>query len=398
MISFEAAQSAIRRLPCECGTEVIPLSAIHRHVLGQDIHATMASPHFDNSAMDGFACRGSDVKPGAVLHIANMILAGDAPASINSASGPSCIAIMTGAQIPAGFDSVIPVECTNRMSPTAIQLRDSAQPFRHIRRRGEDIEPGRVLYTPGQLLTPEATMIAANFGYSELRVRKKPRVLVLSTGNELRQPGEPLVGSQIYNSTQHFLRVALSEVGIGNAQFATTRDDPDAAKALIEDFRQRSEPGDSSLVISTGAVSMGVSDFVPDLARSLGFEVIFHGVKIRPGKPLFLAKSPGIVWLGLPGNPISSAVGWHFFALPVLRQLLGQPEEPAKIAKLSSDVSKPSGLTCLFRGIVSNGHACVLAGQGSAQFLATTAANAYIVLPEAESTVPAGIHVEVRYT
>ncbi len=398
MISYAAAQSAIRQLPCECETEVIPLAAVHRHILGQDIRATMPSPSFDNSAMDGFACRGADVKPGAILNITDLILAGDKPASINSTRSATCIAIMTGALVPAEFDSVIPVECTDRIDSTTIQLRDSAQPFRHIRRRGEDIETGRVLYMPGQVLTPEATMIAANFGYGELRVRKFPRVLVLSTGNELRQPGESLQGGAIYNSTQYFLRVALAEAGITNSQFATTRDDPEATTAIIEKFQRGHGEGDASLIISTGAVSMGISDFVPDLAQSLGFEVIFHGVKIRPGKPIFLANAPGFVWLGLPGNPISTAVGWHFFARSVLRQMLGQAEEQSRIARLSSDVSKPAGLTCLFRGAVSDGKANVLAGQGSAQFLATTAANAYIVLPEAESTVPAGIEVEVRYT
>jgi molybdopterin molybdotransferase len=215
-------------------------------------------------------------------------------------------------------------------------------------------------------------------------------VVVLSTGDELVEPGEPLPMGAIYNSSKTFLLASLASVGL-EASAHVVPDDEELAARFVGDLLADERP---TLVLSTGAVSAGERDFVPGLAQRLGLEAQFHQVAIRPGKPVFLAQRGPLVWLGLPGNPISTAVGWHFFARPLLQTIAGVAPAPQTQLTLANDVQKPEGLRCFFRAEVTGGRAWVAKRQGSAHFGASVNAGAYVVLPEGRGRFPAETRVE----
>ena len=396
MISYSEALRNISQLRIASHTCNTDLNHCLNQVLAEDIFAPEASPRFDNSAMDGIACHGEDVKQGAKLKLLQTKLAGDATQIDEQSLKPgTAIRIMTGAAVPGCYNSVIPIELVEIIEDDIAHLQPGVEPLRHIRKKGEDISAGDRLWRAGHRVTPETIMIAANFGMTCLPLKRFPKVLIISTGNELTEPGHALTANSIYNSSKFFLRSALRAEGLEEAEFLHIRDDLAAAQNILNPYLQDSEA--PTLIISTGAVSMGVSDFIPEFVRQAGFEIRFHKVKIRPGKPVLLAQKRNLVWLGLPGNPISTAVGWHFFAKPIISTIMSTEDKKPLFTVTSAAIKKPGGLTCFYRARADGHMAELLNGQGSAQFLASTQANAYIVLPEEPNSLPAGYKVETHY-
>lgn len=396
MISYQEALSRIKTLKINTSSKQTPLAECLNQVLATDVYASDSSPRFDNSAMDGIACRSDDVISGARLKVLETQLAGDEQHRDSWTPGSgTAIRVMTGAAVPQCYDSVVPVEQIELQADGTAIIGNGAEPHRHIRRAGEDIQKGDRLWTKGHCITPETIMIAANFGMTHLPVQTYPRVVVISTGNEIRELGEPLSSSSIYNSSKYFLESALRDSGFTDITCLQVRDDHQDAHDKINDYLVDADT--PTLFISTGAVSMGVTDFIPDFIKKSGFEVLFHKVKIRPGKPVLVAQKRNLIWLGLPGNPISTAVGWHFFAKPIIRTIMDSPERSPVFTETSSSMKKPPGLTCFYRAAVKDEKSTLLNGQGSAQFLASTQANAYIVLPEEPDSVEAGKRVETYY-
>lgn len=397
MITYGDAISIIRTVSLPLGSEVVPLVESLGRRLAADLVAKVPSPPFTNSAMDGFAVRRSDpsLSSGIPLAILGTRIAGAVALQppLPDRLG-TCARIMTGAALPSWADTVIPVENADVSSGQDLVTFRDLHRFAtgaHIRRVGEDAGANSVVLKAGTLISPEHVMMAAAFGAQTMTVTALPRIHLVSTGDELAEPGSNLPEGMIYNSSKYFLMAATRTLGRA-AQITQIKDDVHAAMTT---FRGLLEDGYPSLLITTGAVSAGTTDFVPTVARDLGFRLLFHKVAIRPGKPIFLAsRADGSIWLGLPGNPISTCVGWYFFARPLLAFLGIAPEAKRSTVRLMNTVTKPKGLRCFFRANLSEVGALVLPRQGSSDLTTSATSTAYLDLPEDLDCVPVDARVE----
>lgn len=266
-------------------------------------------PSFRNSAMDGFAVcaaqlvSASEQSP-VTLKIQAAIAAGDV-ASIGQAE--TAVQIMTGAIVPEPYDAIVPVELVT-VSGDAVTFTKPARIGDHVRHPGEDVTKGQSVLRRGEAITPEAIMLLSALGVTEVAVAQIPRLHIISTGNEITDDYSlPLQGSQIYNSNAPYLLAVAQQQGLEVQYEGIVRDEPD----LFE--RKIAAIGEPAIIISTGAVSKGVWDFIPESLKNLGATIHFHRVNIRPGKPVLFATLPnGSFYFGLPGNPISAAIGFTF--------------------------------------------------------------------------------------
>jgi molybdopterin molybdotransferase len=384
MISYVEAKKIIESQKIDAPIVELPLDQATGHVLAEALNASVASPAFTNSAMDGFAGKHIDLsKP---LRVLSTIYATKTdPNKIPAYETGCCVRIMTGGVLPAWADTVIPVENTEEKSGQ-IFVKEIPSVGANIRTEGEDIASGSRLLNVGMRLTAERIMVAAALGVSNVRVFMQPRLYFISTGDELKAPGETLGHGEIYNSSQYFLRAAAIFAGISDATYLTVSDDKDAAAEQIREILSKKGP---KIIISTGAVSAGVADFIPALGQDLDFQPLFHKVAMRPGKPVYLARRNDAVWLGLPGNPISTCTGWYFFAMPLLQSLVGVRALHLYNFKLNNDVRKPEHLRCFFRAEIRDNRAWVPQSQGSGHFASSINQDAFVILPEGMSLVKA---------
>ncbi|GGV26338.1 molybdopterin molybdenumtransferase MoeA [Actinomadura cremea] len=366
-------------------------------VLAEPVCAPVALPPFDNSAMDGYAVVASDVAGATetdpvTLPVVGDVVAGD-PAV--SALRPGLTArIMTGAPMPAGADAVIPVEWTDG-GTAHVRIVRPAPSGHYIRRAGEDVRAGQVVVAAGtRLRAPQLGMIAA-VGASRVTVRPKPRIVVVSTGDELREPGTSLGHGQIWESNSYMLTVAVAEAGGVGYRQATVDDEPGSVKEMLEDQIARADA-----IVTSGGVSMGSRDVVKEVLTGTG-TVKFHKVGMRPGKPQGFGLLEGTPIFTLPGNPVSAYVSFQVFVRPALRAMQGLPPEPLPTvsAVLSGDIKSPAGLRHFLRGNLTYGEDGYTVDpadvQGSHQLASLAAANALITVPESAETLPAGSTVDV---
>lgn len=366
-------------------------------VLAEPVAAPVPLPPFDNSAMDGYAVVAADIAGATeaepvVLPVVGDILAGDPGVS---AIRPGLTArIMTGAPLPAGADAVIPVEWTDGGAAT-VRVSRPAPPGNYIRRAGEDVLAGQIVVDAGTWLGATQIGMLAAVGRSRVPVRPKPRVVVVSTGTELCEPGGPLGDGQIWESNSFMLTAAVAEAGGVGYRQATVEDEP--AKVL-ETLRDQLVRADA--IVTSGGVSMGTRDVVKEVLTGTG-TVAFHKVRMRPGKPQGFGLLEGTPIFTLPGNPVSAYISFQVFVRPALRAMQGMPPEPLPTvsAVLAEDVRSPAGLRHYLRGRLSftRGFYTVAPadGQGSHQLGSLSSANALIALPEDAEALPAGSHVEV---
>ncbi|MCP2336934.1 molybdotransferase-like divisome protein Glp [Actinomadura rupiterrae] len=366
-------------------------------VLAEDVASPMPLPPFDNSAMDGYAVVASDIARASkdtpvTLPVVGDILAGDD--GIAAIRAGLSARIMTGAPLPAGADAVVPVEWTDGGS-TSVRIHRSAPSGNYIRRAGEDVLEGQVVAPAGTRLGAAQLGMMAAVGKSRVVVRPRPRVVVLSTGNELREPGSPLAPGQIWDSNSFMLTAAVIEAGGVGYRQTTVGDEPDKVLETLEDQLMRADA-----IVTSGGVSMGTRDVVKEVLTGTG-TVEFHKVAMRPGKPQGFGLLRGTPIFTLPGNPVSAYVSFQVFVRPALRAMQGLPPEPLPTvsAVLDGDLKSPAGIRHYLRARLSYGPAGYAVspaeGQGSHQLGSLASANALIVLPEAVESASAGSHVEV---
>jgi molybdopterin molybdotransferase len=379
----------------------LTLEAAEGAALAEDATAAIPLPSFDNSSMDGYALHASDIAAAtsqapAVLPVADQVPAGDTRA-VTVAPG-TCVRIMTGALLPGGADAVVPVEWTDGGTHQALFF----QPVRQghaIRRRGEDVAPGDVLLPAGTRLGPAQIGLLAASGIGRVRARGAPRVAVIGTGNELSDPGSPLVPGRIWDSNTYMLAALVRQAG-GVASRHRAGDDPAAVLALLEDQSARAD-----LLITSGGVSMGGEHDVVKAALQrpgAGLAVMkFRKVAMQPGMPQGVGavgecKTP---ILTLPGNPVSAFVSFWLFGRPALEALQGLvPHAPVpRRAELAAPVTSPPGKRSYLRGVLAPDAATVrpLTGQGSHQLGVLARANALIVVPEDVVSMEAGEAADV---
>ncbi|MCL5116271.1 MAG: molybdopterin molybdotransferase MoeA [Firmicutes bacterium] len=298
-----------------------PLQEAADHLLGEDARADGDIPPFTNTAMDGFAVRTEDVASASpenpvTLRIVGVIRAGH-PGSMPIKPG-ECYKIMTGAPVPDSADAVVPVEWTQ---PGTLQDRvdilRAVNPGASLRWRGEDMQVGQVVVARGTTITAPVLGMLATIGYAEVPVAAPPKVAILSTGDELREPGVPLTPGTIRNSNTYALYAAIQQAGGEPVIYPSAPDDPDAIRKL---FTQAASECD--LLVSSGGVSVGDFDFVKPVIESLGHLTLWR-VNLKPGKPLAFGDVLGKPIIGLPGNPVSALVTFELFVRPVIRTLLG---------------------------------------------------------------------------
>lgn len=374
------------------GEEEVPLSEALGRVTSRPLASREAIPPFDNSSMDGYALAAAKAaKVPARLPVLGTIMAGDAPICAVKSGG--AWRIMTGAPIPAGADAVVPVEKTESLDGgKTVEILEAPEEGDYVRGAGKDFKAGAQVCPSGTRLGARHLLALAATGIPRVPVVRRPRVSLISTGKELLGPGEPLSAGKIRDASSTYLQNAVPLLGCDFSFHGIVPDDP-------KDFERRLERavlGGADLILTTGAVSMGEADFIPAALKSLGAEVVFHKVAIRPGKPVFLARFPkGPVFFGLPGNPISTVVGLRFFVEPFLRELLGRAPEPGLRSRLVAPVDKPQGLRCFFKARRSDdGRVEILPGQASFQIHSLLSADCWAVLPEAGVRLRKGAEVD----
>ena len=383
--------------------EVVALGDALGRVLATPVHSPVALPAFDNAALDGYAVPAGAFAAGSEFDVHGCQAAGDT--RIDSAVNGAAREITTGACLPPGLATVLPVEQVDVLARAAdgmavrIRSRVSVVHGQHVRRIGEDVRRGQEVLATGTRVQASQLMLLSVLGMAGVTVARRPRVAVISTGRELVDaPAQPLQPGQIRNANRPFLCARLEAAGADVVHADTVADAPEAWHSALE----RAMAVQADVVVSTGAVSMGRHDFVPAALRHYGALLLFHKVAIRPGKPLLLAQLPnGSLYFGLPGNPVACAVGLRFFVESALRAMLGLAEATPQWLPLAAPLAaRKPGLRHHLKAQVTldrNGRCSVtaLAGQESFRLLPMVQANAWLVPPDSGDACDVGDLVQV---
>jgi molybdopterin molybdotransferase len=371
-------------------------------VLAEDIAATWPLPPFDNSGMDGYAVLAADVAAATPERPVTLPVSGEVPAgdtSRHELAPGTCMRIMTGAPLPSGADAVVPVEWTDADGPDRtgqVTISRPAEPGNAIRRAGGDAVPGDLLLTAGTRLGPVQLGLLAAAGRDTVNARPRPRITVMSTGNELIEPGQPVTPGQIWESNSRMLAAAAQQAGCLARRHPIVPDDKAAVLAAIEDAL-----ADADLLVTTGGVSMGGEhDVVKAALHDLG-TVTFRKIAMQPGMPQgFGVVGPASTPIfTLPGNPVSAYVSFQLFVRPAASVL--QSIDPERLAAdravLAAPVRSPAGRRSFLRGVLdwSAGTVVAVSGQSSHQLASLARANVLIIVPESVTGMPEGADVDV---
>jgi molybdopterin molybdotransferase len=312
LLSIEEAQALVLERARPLAAEAVPVEQAAGRFLAEDARAAVDLPPFASSAMDGYAVRTADT-PGT-LPVVGRIAAGR-PAA-RPLSGGEAMAIATGGVVPEGADSVIPVEYVVERD-NAVEIRDSVALAANVRPRGGDVCSGEVVASRGSRLGPAQIAALAAAGVAAVACARRPRAAVLATGTELRRPGEPLGPGEVYEANGALLATSLAAAGAEPVSLPVAADDEDAHRAAL------ARGLESDLLVTSGGVSVGPHDLVRRIEAELGVEEVFWGVAVKPGKPIAFGVRAGTLVFGLPGNPVSSLVGFELFVRPAVLALQG---------------------------------------------------------------------------
>lgn len=386
MIPLEEARSFVLS-----GVEVgpattVPVDDCLHLVTASDISATGPIPPFDNTAMDGFAVRSADVAGAPVtLRMVGTIAAGAKP-DIEVGPGEA-VRIMTGAPMPPGADAVVMVELTSMSSDeTSVDVAESVPVGNHIRPAGDDVTTGQTVFVAGTELSPAHLGVCTSIGVYDVPVHRRPRVGVISTGDELVDAPVPLEVGQIRDSNRHTLLSLVRRMGVEGVDLGLV---PDDEAQIREAMTNAAATCDA--VITSGGVSMGDFDYVKKVLSEIG-DMRWMQVAIKPAKPLAFGTVGGTPIFGLPGNPVSSMVSFELFARPGLRKMLGHPDPiPVPVRGVAGAEMRrgPDGKTHFARVYAAPNAEGVLeasfaGGQGSHQLSAMAASNALAMLPNGD--------------
>jgi molybdopterin molybdotransferase len=397
--SVEEHRAVVAALLPAAPAEQVWLAEARGRVLAADLVATVSLPPFDNSAMDGYAVRAAELAGAGPERPVELPVTADIPAGrtdVPALAAGSVHRIMTGAPLPAGADAIVPVEQSDG-GTERVRLTTAPEVGAHVRRTGEDVEAGSVVLPAGTVLGPAQIGLAAAVGIATLPVRRRPMVLVLSTGSELVEPGLPLLPGQIYESNGPMLAAAVQAAG-GRAELL--RFVPDDVGEFLGRLRERLTSGDVDLVLTSGGVSAGAYEVVKDAFTGRGVE--FVRVGMQPGGPQGAGRVDelgGVAVVTLPGNPVSSQVSFEVFVRPALRAALRHPypERPIVTARLAQRWTSPAGRRQFRRGQLDAVRGVVneIGGPPSHLLAALARADCLVEVPEQVTELDAGASVQV---
>jgi molybdopterin molybdotransferase len=406
----QAKEFIARLVPRVQTVEMLPLRSSLGRVLARDLVSPFNVPAHDNSAMDGYALRGSELAPDAPTRLT--------PAGSGLAGQPfegevppgACLRITTGAVMPCGLDTVVPQEFVTVEGDSVLVPAGVVRAGDNRRLAGEDLAAGSAALAAGRVLRPADLGLIASLGMAEVPVRRRLRVAFFSTGDELRSIGEPLAAGCVYDSNRYTLWGMLQRLNVELLDLGVVRDDPPALEAA---FRQAAESADA--VITSGGVSVGEADYTKKIMAQLG-EVLFWRIAMRPGRPLAIGRigaRPGAegstssaghsaILFGLPGNPVAVMVTFYAFVRDALLAMSGATVEPLPMlrAACTEAIRKKPGRTEYQRGIVSRDgdgqwRVAVTGSQGSGILRSMSVANGLVVLHHAQGSVAVGERVDV---
>ena len=392
-LRVDKAREAIRSClhPIE-STETVRIRDALGRVLAQDIVPQIDVPAHDNSAMDGYAVRFSDLGKGALREVGTALAGKPFDGSVGEMQ---CVRIMTGAVMPAGTDTVVIQEVVKK-DGDRVTIPPGQKKAQNVRYAGEDLAKGKPVLRPGQLLRPAELGLLASLGIGEVKVRRKLRVAFFATGDELASIGAPLAEGEVYDSNRYTLHGMLARLGVELIDMGVVRDNP---QELEKAFRNASQNAD--VVITTGGVSVGEADFVKQLMAKHG-EVLFWKIAMRPGRPMAFGKIGDAFLFGLPGNPVAVMVTFYQFVRDALLHLSGRTDGAVPLLKAvaAENLRKVPGRTEYQRGILFRDEdqwkVRTTGQQGSGVLRSMSEANCFIVLEHERAAVKAGELVAVE--
>lgn len=391
MITVEEARRLILDTVSPMPSVRMPLVQALGRILAEPVDSPCAHPPFDNSAMDGYAVRSEDLALACPQRPVRLPVRAEVAAGCGEAPALAPLTacrIMTGAIIPRGADAVIKVEETREVDGH-VTFERAARTGQNVRLTGEDLPAGARVLEAGTLLNAARIGLLAGVGRSHVEVHPAPRVAIVTTGNELVEPGATLAPGQIYGSNAYALTGMILEAGAIPVPLGVARDDRQATQALVEQALA------CDVVITTGGVSVGRFDHVGETFARLGV-VHFDRVAQQPGKPFTYATLAGKPSFGLPGNPVAAMVAFEYYVRPALLRMMGHRRLDRKTVRavLSEPCSKSSGRTAFLRAIVkpgADGYRATLTGsQGSGHLTSMAAANALLIIPAERSAAEPG--------
>jgi molybdopterin molybdotransferase len=407
MISYQDALQLIESVAAQYfgPSEKVRLQDSLGRILHEEVISPESIPSFNNSAMDGFAVVAADTKGASLstpikIPVKGMIAAGDLKALqlYSQVGGGVAIEIMTGAPVPPGGpDTVIKIEDVtvirdDQGKAISITLTKPVTPGENIRLIGTDYQKGQKVLPVGIKIAPEHILGLSSLGVASLNVKKWPKIAIVCTGSELVPSDTPtLEPGMIRNSTGDYMVASLRRMGIEAKFLGIVHDDPSVYQKTIQSALDEGV----DLILSTGAVSMGQFDFVSDVLNKMEAVTHFHKASIRPGKPILFAefkhRQKGAVIFGIPGNPVSTAVGLRFFVEPYIRKMLNLPREKPVLIKVNRELSKPHNLRCFYKGktrFTDQGlEVEALRSQASYVVSSLTEANCWVVFTESGDRV-----------
>jgi molybdopterin molybdotransferase len=407
MIQYKEAINIIKKVSLELASEKISILNSVNRICDSDIRSPSVNPLHNNTAFDGFAViaretKGISIKNIKKFKIIKTIAAGDVP-KIKNYSKNSAIEIMTGGLVPKPFDSVLAVEKANyfptKEKPTHIIINQEVKKFSFIRFAGEDYKLNDLVVRKGEIIQPKHIMALTTLGIKNIKVKKKPKIIFLSTGNEIvSYKSKSILPWQVRNSNNHYFKSFGENLHFNIIDGGIIKDNnPGKLKEILKKLKN----SDTDIIVTSGAISAGKFDFIPELINKSSFKKCFKGVAIKPGRPIMLSKlkQKNKLFFGLPGNPISCAAGFRFFIYPLIRKSLGMEIENKFTAKLNNKYFKVKSFThfvrCFMkinnRGLVQLE---VLQEQQSNKIKSFVKANCWGIFPEGKDKFKKGDIIE----
>jgi molybdopterin molybdotransferase len=405
MKSIDKAREKLLESITAVGLETIELAAAHNRVLAQDFLAPIAFPLFATSSMDGFALLSADIEKASEANPTELIIVGDIPAGTftdEKVIAGSAMRIMTGAPLPAGADTVLPVELTDIHErgpdfplPSKIRAMRSLKPGKHVRPVGQDFQIGDRLLKKGSYLRAQEIALLAMNGVEEVSVYKQVRIAMFSSGDELQLPGDELGQGQIYESNSYSISALAKNLGAEIIQLPIAPDSLEAIISILDDATHENP----DMIISSAGVSVGSHDYVRDAIESNGSLDLWR-VNMRPGKPFAFGHYRGIPLLALPGNPVSSFVSFNVFANPAIQHMSGRTEiSRLKIWGILSEDVKQNDRESFLRAIYyrkgDQVYVRLTGHQGSGNLFSLVQANCLVRIPAGKESHKAGTKIVI---